>query len=420
MCLAISALILLAMFALGGGRTIPFYVACFFALFAFGPVVNFALGSPIYSGIRVPYIGRASVGFTVALAALAVAQVLVSVRHAKAAPDVRVSAATEKRYVLYGPVLLGMACYGLVQAVSLAPYFLAGSKAVSLQASGRAHYVYLLIELALVSTFFVARRHPAERILWTCNAAAYVAYCIVTFERDFLFVLFVLFLHHEILVLRHRRRSIRLLIAGAGIVVFATFLVAQRGGGPVDPAGVLNQGSLLFVDTFVLILVPGALSYSFGLTYLQSLVSLAPAWLHESQYQSLSSWLVSLYAPGSSSGYGFSLTAEAYLNFGYLGIFVVFVAIGLIQGELARRFARSDWASYISVYFSVVLLYSIRGDSQQLLKSLAYGALLFLLLTVVARTNRVPACSSLDCPPDRAMTAAGEHIRRRDGVDGHG
>ncbi|HET7475465.1 MAG TPA: O-antigen polysaccharide polymerase Wzy [Dermatophilaceae bacterium] len=382
-CLALLGL----MYISSRGRSIHFFVASFFALFSLGPVVNYITGASIFAGIRPQYIGRATFGFAVAIAALALSQVLSRARRRRGAVEVRPAAeAAVTKYPLVYLALGVLIVYGLIGVAALAPVFTTGSKIQSLQVSGSSHYVYLLAELAAVSAFFMLRRDRLGYQLWIANACVYVAYCLITFERDFLFVFFSVFLHYQLFSRKHSKPG-RLVLAGLASAAVATVLFAQRGDSEVSVAGLLNQGSVLFVDTFVMSLVPVQLAFASGTTYVSALASVAPSWLYDSKHVGLSEWLVGIYAPGSPSGYGFSLTGEAYLNFGYYGIFGAFLVLGLVLGGLSRRFARSDWASYASVYYATIFMYAIRGDSEQVLKSMLYGGLFFVVVTSLRNTD---------------------------------
>lgn len=379
-CLGSSVLLLLMMYLFKRGRTVLFFVAAYFVLFAFGPVINYLTGEPIYMGIRRENISHAALGFTLALSGLAVAQFVASRAqpNAQQGPVDALALPPHQRY-FYSPVLLLLITYGVVGSATLLPVFLAGSKLASLQVSGPTHYMFLSVELAMVSTFFMTRIGTLERKLWLINTVVYVAYCLVTFERDFFFVLFSLFLHHQILQVRKRHLG-RASLVGVLAAFAATGLFALRSGSGVRVSNVLNQGSVLFVDTYVMSIIPAHSGFLHGSTYLDALRNPFPSWLYDSGQLSLSEWLVRTYAPTSQSGYGFSLTAEAYLNFGFPGIFFVFLFVGLILAWLVNRFGRSDWTTYFSIYYVSVVMYAIRGDSQQILKSMIYGTLLFALV----------------------------------------
>ena len=393
-CAAASGILLALMHLRGRGKGVLFYVAAFFTFFAYGPVVNHLLGNTIYSGIRVERIDEACVGFTLALAGLALADALPG-RVPPPVPraDLRADPSPDpgRLYPLHPPLLALLVAYGAVLVVRLLPTALSAGKTEQIALAGPGHRIYLLVELCAVSTYFLTRRTPLLRRLWAVNTATYVVYCLATAERDFLFVLFSVVLCHRLLV-RRRRPSRGVVLAGLGAVVGATLLSSIRAGEAFDLTGLLNQGSLLFVDTFVIDRVPAVDGYSGGATYVRALRTLPPAWLHDPGTAGLSDWLVALYAPGSGGGYGFSLSAEAHLNFGPAGVLPVFLVLGLAVRAATDRFGRSEWSTFSGVHIMAVALYALRGDSSQLLKSVLYGAVFFAVIHATSgRTRAVPA-----------------------------
>lgn len=383
-CLATSAALLTIMYRRGRGTSVLFYVGAFFALFAYGPVLNHLLGSPIYFGIDVRYVDEASVGFALAIAGLAAADLLK--RQATTSPG-KAAADSDRLYQFYPPLLVLLVLYGVVVIGRVLPNVLTGNKLEQIALAGPGHRIYLVIELCAVSTYFITRRSALLRRLWLINTVVYVAYCLVTSERDFLFVLFSVLLHRQILR-RHGGVSAKLVLTGVGATLAASFLFATRAGQSLDITGVLNQGSLLFVDSFVLGQIPGKMDHTYGATYLQALLTLPPSWIYDSGTPGLSSWLVSRYAPGSDGGYGFSLSAEAYMNFGLVGVFGVFLLVGLGLRAAINGFGQSEWRSYFSVYLMAGTLYALRGDSSQLLKLIVYGSIFFAVIHVTSARGR--------------------------------
>jgi len=383
------------------GQSVLFYLAAFFALFAYGPVINYLLGKSIYFGIDTHYIGKASMGFFLAIAGLASAD-LVKKQVTKFPADVNLD--PDRLYQFFPPLLVLLVAYGAIVTARVLPTFAAGDKLAQIALAGPGHGIYLILELCAVSTFFVTRRTALLRGLWLANAITYVAYCLATSERDFLFVLFSVLLHRQVL---GRRRG--LILAGIGSTIVASFLFATRSGKSLDVTGVLNQGSLLFVDSIVLGQVPEHADFAYGGTYLQALRTLLPSWIYDSGAVPLSSWLVNYYAPGSKGGYGFSLSAEAYMNLGLVGIFAVFLLLGLAVRMAINRCGLSEWCTYFSVYFIAASLYALRGDSSQLAKSVIYGAIFFGAIHLTS--TRASSSTKDRVPTGRADTNFGTRSR---------
>ncbi|WP_432834226.1 O-antigen polysaccharide polymerase Wzy [Dactylosporangium sp. CA-092794] len=374
-----------------GGRRDPLgYLTLYFFLFGFGPVVSYLTGGTIYSGTNPQLIGRAALGLLLAFAGVAGAGLLVRQRRDVADPMRRPA---ERRLPLVPAVLAALALYGLGVLAWGGGAFLSGTKLDRVAVAGPLHYDYLLLQMCACALYFVAYETSTGRFAYRLNLAVYIAYCLATGERDFIFVLFALVLHRELV--RGGRRLPRPVLWGAALLFGATALFGLRGGGQ---ASVLNQGSVLFVDTWVMTHVPSAEPFQHGLSYLHALLNLVPGQPQEP----LSQWLVDRYAPGSSSGYGFSLTGEAYLNFGLLGIPVLFALLTLVHRWLANRIDRAPVYAYGSLLFTVAWMYGFRGESASLLKTCLYGAVFYGVIRLVSvrvtpeaapRAEEEPACA---------------------------
>ncbi|MER7007979.1 O-antigen polysaccharide polymerase Wzy [Dactylosporangium sp. NPDC000555] len=403
----LAALAVPVLLIVGGRRDMLAYLAAYFFVFGFGPVVSHLLGGTIYFGTNTLLIGRAALGLLLAFAGLLIAGLLVRQRRRVADPLTRPPA---RRLPLVPAVLAVLAGYGLAVLAWGGPGFLAGSTAGTkldhIAVAGPGHYDYLLLEICACALYFVAYETSAGRFAYRLNLAVYIAYCLATGERDFIFVLFALVLHQEVV---RGKRLPRPLLWGVALLFGATALFGLRGGGAIegsDASQILNQGSVLFVDTWVMTHVPSVEPYQHGASYLHALLNLVPG---QPQIP-LSQWLVDRYAPGSASGYGFSLTGEAYVNFGLAGIPVVFALLTLAHRWLVNRIDRAPAYAYASLLFTVAWMYGFRGDSQSLIKTCVYGMLFYGVIRLVSvrltgesgetveakdvPAKEVPACAS--------------------------
>lgn len=363
----------------GGSRNMLLGVAAFFFLFAYGPVINLMLGEKVYFGIHLAETDTAAIGFALAMIAMVVGDTLIPQRREFQPANLDRGTRT---YVLLPYTYIALIIYGLVILSTRFAGLLGSNKLAQIALAGPGHRIYLLVELAAVSMYFLTRRTAMLRRLWLINLVVYLGYSLLTSERDFLLVLLSILIHREILA--NKRRTLRLVAVATGGVVAGSFLFASRASERLDLTGVLNQGSILFVDTFIAHWVPNGLPYRDGGTYVDTLVGILPTWAYDSGVVPLNQWLVSIYTPGGESGYGFSLTGEAYLNFGLLGIPIVFLICTLAHRLVVNRADVSDFWCYFSVYSAAVWMYALRGDSSQLLKSLVYGAVIFAILRVTS------------------------------------
>ncbi|MET0133369.1 MAG: O-antigen polysaccharide polymerase Wzy [Kibdelosporangium sp.] len=374
--LAGSLLILAWLYRRGRARNVLFSVAAVFVFFAFGPLVNLLLDQPVYFGIVTGTVSQASTGFLLALVGLLAADLI---KPQRSSFDVE-RLVPVRTYDLLPLVLMCLASYAAYVLATGGPEMIGADKLARIELAGQWHYPYLLLETFALALYVIARRTRFTRNLYWVNAAFYLVYCLVTTERDFIFVGFALLIQRQLF--SRGVRSGRLILFGTAGVVLASGLATVRENLEFGVAQTLNQGPVLFVDSFVMNAVPESYPYRLGQTYLDAATSvLQVSW---SDRPPLDEWLVSLYAPGWIGGYGFSLTAEAYLNFGMLGIPVVFALIGLGVRSLVNRCDQSDLAAYLTVLAIAGLLNALRGDSAQLLKIVVYGMVFFAVLHIVS------------------------------------
>lgn len=369
LAVALGACVLLGRGGPGNGLLL---VAVMFLFLAYGPAVNILVDNTFYRGINLGTIAEPVIGF--GLAALAIL-----LGH-WAVPQKRVDAPARspRHFVLLDPLLAVTAAYGVFVLVTRLSGSLGANKLVQVALAGAWHYPYLLLQILTVATYFLCRTR-LSRGLWVVNLAVYVSYALATSERDFLFVLAAVLVHRESFV--ERQRNMRAVLAGFAAVLVGTLLATSRqatGGGSLV-SSVLNQGSILFIDSHVSLRVPETIPLALGQTYVDALGRPFGA----TDATPLADWFVSWYAPNSPSGYGFSLTGEALLNFGLWGIPIVFFLLSVLHRILMNRSGRSDISCYMSVVFLATWLYALRGDFAQLFSTMLYAALIFAVLSWV-------------------------------------
>ena len=254
------------------------------------------------------------------------------------------------------------------------------------------HYNYLLAFLILVPALFALFGPNIWRIslLTTTNLGFYLAYCILTQERDF-----VLFGLIYLVARRLAGQSIRARALAVGIVVVAVFFgIAEYrsnflGMGRTYLEVLAGQGSNLHIMTTVLSWIESGLEYTNGITYVHSVIrTVAP--LVVDVGTPLAIWFHDEYAPSALGGWGFAIDAEAYMNWGMPGVIGVFLVLGSILAFIIERQRRGSlfWR-YVYFHGYVIMLYAIRGDSLMLIKAMTYGAVSFVLILLVAGGGRI-------------------------------
>jgi hypothetical protein len=393
----LAGLVIPVLLLVGGSRDVLAYLAAYFFLFGFGPVLSHLLGAKIYFGTNTLLIGRAALGLLLAFGGVLAGGLLVRQRADLGGAGGLRGAATH-RFPLLPVVLVALSLYATTVLVLGGTGFLAGTKIDRIGVAGPGHYDYLLFEMFACALYFMADGSHAGRFTYRLNLVVYVAYCLSTGERDFVFVLFSIVLHRELA----RGGSFAKPVGyGVALLLGATLIFSLRGGGPTDTTQVLNQGSVLFVDTWVMTHVPAVDPFTHGATYWQAVLNLVPGHAQPP----LAQWLVDRYAPGSASGYGFSLTGEAYLNYGLWGIPVLFAGLAVAHRMLINRMDRAPVYAYCSVLFTVAWMYGFRGESAGLLKTCVYGLVFYGVLRLVS--VRVPTGAPVGAPVggDEEVTA---------------
>lgn len=382
--LLISVVILALIYWRNGLRDPLFLIALFYFYFSFGPVINWLTGEPVYSGTITNRIFEASVIFTIGLFTWLCVALIIPLR--KISAD-EVAAQEHTPQPMLGIVFLVLVAYALGVLVLTAPALIRVDKIARLAilGSGR-HYTFLLLESFAVSTYFTVRSLRALRALYWINFGVYVVYCLFSLERDALLIGFCLLLFSNIVRLSGARRWFGLAMTGIVMIALATIFFIARStlnitAGLTD---VLNQGSLLLINTQVLYLTDHGYPFLYGSSYLNSVLNLLPSWIYHTNF-SLLTWFRDVYAMNSSSGYGFALDAEAYLNFGYIGVPVVFAIIAVIQRVMYNRIGRHPFYLYFSVFYTFITMYTLRNDSLALLKGCLYASLFYVAIRFASR-----------------------------------
>jgi hypothetical protein len=385
----IFSLFAIALMARDGIRNGLLVVTLTFVLFAYGPVVNIARGDTYYLGISVGHITQPIIGFALAVAGMLAAHLLVPMRE----KSIKIN--DGPIYPLLPIALIAASGYGAVILVTRVLPLIGGNKLAIISAAGGGHYPYLLLEILLVSSVFMCRTRGAKQA-WILNLAVYITYNLATAERDFLFLIIAVLVHREFFL--RKRRSLRFGILAVAVAVFGTMLATARqttGSGSLL-SSVLNQAPILFIDSQLSEHVARGMRHLDGQTYIDAVLRLFRA----TDAPTMPNWFVSWYAPTSNSGYGFSLTGEAFLNFGLAGIPVIFFLLALTQRSLMNASQSKDRAAFLSVVFMTIWIYALRGDLSQILSTLGYAVVYFVAITCVRARNDDRAAA-----PQQAATA---------------
>ena len=148
---------------------------------------------------------------------------------------------------------------------------------------------------------------------------------------------------------------------------------------------VAEMGGSLETVAYTVDLVPSYRPYDYGVQYAYSLLTVFPNFfwpVHPTiAHGTPAAWLVQTVAPdvaAAGGGLGYSLIAEAYLNFGYWGIPIVMLLLGYIYGRFVTWGAWSANPAKIAVvaaWLSYFMVYA-RADSTTIIRPLIWFVLL--------------------------------------------
>jgi hypothetical protein len=374
-CLGLSFVLICLKLLFGGLKDLIFPICLFYFYFAFGPVINYIFGYSIYFGIPKEYVPEACIIFAVALNTMLIGSLIWP------SPKIGQIELRDNKLGALRPIYMFSilyACYAIV-VVLLGG---GGSKIdkIALAIPG-IHYSYLMIQIYLISFYFLVINSTLNKLFYL-NTAIYIIYSLVIGERDFIFTFFSIIFHRSLLLPKTSKSSLKLIVSLALLLVLATGIFFIRDSSQNSQgvlASILNQGSLLFVNTFSVKLLHERVDYFMGFTYLNSLFNLLPSWIFKTDFNTLD-WFKNNYAAASTSGYGFGLDAEGYINFSYFGVFLTFLMILIIQRKIMKHIASHPFFVYYSVFFSAFTMYSLRNDTLAFLKGNLYGIIFFYLI----------------------------------------
>jgi oligosaccharide repeat unit polymerase len=176
-------------------------------------------------------------------------------------------------------------------------------------------------------------------------------------------------------------------------------IVSEMGGSMVAPA-------------YTIQFVPSIHDYELGRSYAYAALSLVPNlfWtVHPAAAHSPSKWLVDTADPSAAQaggGLGFSVIAEAYLNFGFLGAGVPMALLGWAVARLSRwtEGQRSPLNVCVVAIALVPLLIYGRAEAGNVMRGVAWFAAIPYFMVKYWPTRR----SKRACAPQLRQTALGE------------
>lgn len=84
-----------------------------------------------------------------------------------------------------------------------------------------------------------------------------------------------------------------------------------------------------------------------------------------------------------TTGYGFTIVGEGYVNFGYLGVILVFIILALFIRVLYRNYYKNMYSFCIYIYTIPLYMYAIRADLANIFSPLIKHLLLSMLIIYI-------------------------------------
>jgi hypothetical protein len=352
----------------------------FYFFFSFGPVINYLFDIPIYFGTKSEYISRATLIFLLASSSLFLILWIIPLK--KERFEYSLAQTSELGFILrLANITMSLVSIFLIfKLISLLPINDKVQRIASIGSS--LHYIYLLIQIYLTAFYFQIGKDPLDRKLYFINFLLYLLYSLLIGERDFIFIFLSLGLHWS-LAHKPSKKVLASLVLGGGVLAFGgTLIFLLRDANQAEASifeAVLNQGSILFINTYTLFLIDQGQEFFMGSSYMYAVLNLIPRAIWSSNFN-MPDWFHDQYAPASTSGYGYALDAEGYLNFSWAGVVLTFLIIGLVQRMSFNSQRFRSFFSYYSVFYLSFAMYSLRNDSTAFLKGNFYALVSFAAL----------------------------------------
>lgn len=202
------------------------------------------------------------------------------------------------------------------------------------------------------------------------------------------FIVFALYWYYSGTNKQRKKKSIILILVGVSLAIISSAIANIRLGATnqdiiqllkssIEEMG-FNFTSLCFVMDYI----PSKSKFKFGLSYFVSLILLIPKSFGLKEiYPSLQSQLGETWLLNSNKlygrsfldfGVGFSLIAESYYNFSWLGIFMM-IPIGIVITYFLKEKNNNSWNMYVKLALMLSFFTAPRRQFASIAKSLEYS-----------------------------------------------
>ena len=145
------------------------------------------------------------------------------------------------------------------------------------------------------------------------------------------------------------------------------------------------------ITSNIMDIIPLREGYRYGMTYINAVSELVPRIFTQDYNSNLAEWFKSYYNPSFEGGFGFSVEAEAYMNFGFLG-FIVFAFWGWLLTQSYCNYKEKPylpWNSFFYALFIITSIIGIRAHSAQIIKQMVYSYFLVEFIKIYIGYSRI-------------------------------
>ncbi|MEO8261272.1 MAG: O-antigen polymerase [Pseudolysinimonas sp.] len=241
------------------------------------------------------------------------------------------------------------------------------------------------------------RDRPLARPDWIILGSIAVLSLVFLGNRSELIAPVVLFLWFQ---LRSAKKFPLAAVVGVVAVVGALFaIVAQvrvrnsgADGYPLIENVLVDTSSPILLTSDVTRLVPSEFGFYWGSTYIEALKFSLPGPLSRLLFGDPTGTGAFVYRDlidfrETGQGYGFAMPTEAYLNFGFAGVAIIAVAVGVLFAWAYWSAQRTSYGMRALVYPLLVsyLAFGVRSDALGQFKSVVYPLVIMALALAIER-----------------------------------
>lgn len=258
---------------------------------------------------------------------------------------------------------------------------------------------YVILCTALISATFLAKTQNIYKLIGIGLVVMIVLWSIYSSDKNPLLIGLLALGAYYAGFKGKRFITFLLIIFGGALILFLfTMFNIYQGGGDISPAYIFtSRYGIIYSDPAGPILslayvLDRPIDFKYGTTYLDFFNIIIPKALWSERPLDLAEQFAreTIVNWAEGQGMGYSLLAEAYLNFSWIGPFIQYFLLGLMWGYFWKKLCyilwylpKSLWQNLYLIlgYYFLILMH--RGPVSSLLKSMVQYVLAIVLFAVV-------------------------------------